>query len=137
MPARVFLDSNVLIYSVGDDQARRQVAEEPIADGAVVSAQVIAETAAVLRRKFGLAPAGVLAILEAVLPRVECRPLDADTVLSALRLAERLGYSHHGSQIVAAALAADCDILYSEDMQHGQVIDGKLTTVNPFAATRP
>lgn len=41
MPARVFLDSNVLIYSVGDDKARRQLAEERIADGAVVSAQVI------------------------------------------------------------------------------------------------
>lgn len=137
MPARVFLDSNVLIYSIGDDQARRQLAEELIADGAVVSAQVIAETAAVLRRKFGLAPAAVLAILEAVLQRVECRPLDAETVQSALRWAERLGYSHYDSQIVAAALAAACDILYSEDMQHGQVIDGKLTIVNPFIAILP
>jgi predicted nucleic acid-binding protein len=137
MPVRVFLDSNVLIYSVGDNEPRRQLAEELIAAGAVVSAQVIAETAAVLRRKFGLAPAAVLAILEAVLPRVECRPIDADTVRSALRLAERLGYSHYDSQILAAALAADCGILYSEDMQHGQVIDGKLTIVNPFAAVRP
>jgi len=36
--------------------------------------------------------------------------------------------------IVAAALLADCDTLYSEDMQHGQVFDGRLTIINPFIA---
>lgn len=50
MPVRVFPDSNVLICSVGDNEPCRQLAEELIAAGGVVSAQVIAETAAVLRR---------------------------------------------------------------------------------------
>lgn len=137
MPARVFLDSNVLIYSVGDDQVRRRIAEDLIAARPVVSAQVIAETAAVLRRKLKLEPAAVLHILDAVLVRVECLPLTSETVRSALHWGQRLGFSHYDSQIVASALAAGCTVLYSEDLQHGQTIDGLLTVINPFVAVGP
>lgn len=133
MADRAFLDSNVLLYAVGDDDVRRQVAEALIAQRPVVSAQVLAETSAVLRRKFGREASAVATVIEAVLLRVHCEPIAAETVLSALRWGERLGYSHYDSQIIAAALAADCSVLYSEDMQHGQLIDGRLTIVNPFA----
>jgi predicted nucleic acid-binding protein len=134
MAERAFLDSNVLLYAVGDDDARRQVAEALLAQRPWVSAQVLAETSAVLRRKFGREPGVVAKVLEAVLARVHCEPISAETVMSALHWGERLGYSHYDSQIIAAALAADCSVLYSEDMQHGQLIDGRLTIVNPFAA---
>ena len=87
-----------------------------------------------LRRKFALERPAIERILQAVLVRVRCEPVVAETVLSALRLGERLGYSHYDSQIIAAALAAGCTVLYSEDMQHGQLIDGTLTIVNPFAS---
>jgi predicted nucleic acid-binding protein len=40
-----------------------------------------------------------------------------------------------GTLIVASALLAGCDVLYSEDLQHGQVFDEQLTVVNPFLAT--
>lgn len=132
MAARVFLDSNILIYAVGDDESRRAVAESLIAQRPVVSAQVLAETAAVLRRKFMLEHPAIEKILTAILARVSCEPLSAGTVLSALRLGERLGYSHYDSQIIAAALEAGCSVLYSEDMQHGQLIDDTLTILNPF-----
>jgi predicted nucleic acid-binding protein len=134
MADRSFLDSNLLLYAVGDDAARRQVAEALLAQRPVVSARVLAETAAVLRRKFGHEPSAIVKILDAVLARVHCEPVSAETVLSALRWGERLGYSHYDSQIIAAALAADCSVLYSQDMQHGQLIDNRLTIVNPFVA---
>ena len=133
MPDRAFLHSNVLIYAVGDDDARRNIADSLIALGPVVSIQVLAETAAVLRRKFQLQPSANIEILQSVLAHVQCEPLTSDIVLSALRIGERLGYAHYDSQIIAAAPAAHCDVLYSEDLQHGQVIDGTLTVVNPFA----
>jgi predicted nucleic acid-binding protein len=132
MPDRAFLDSNVLIYAVGDDDARRNIADSLISLAPVISTQVLAETAAVLRRKFQVPPAMVIQILQAVLGRVQCEPLAASVVLSALQIGERLGYSHYDSQIIAAALEAGCDVLYSEDLQHGQVIDGTLTIINPF-----
>ena len=50
----------------------------------------------------------------------------------AMTIGERYQTSHWDSLIVAAALAEDCDILYSEDMQDGQVFEGRLTVINPF-----
>ena len=133
MATPAFLDSSVLLYAVGADDVRRAVAQSLIAQRPVVSAQVLAETAAVLRRKFLLERPAIEKILAEVLARVQCEPVAAEAVLSALRLGERLGYSHYDSQIVATAIAAGCTVLYSEDMQHGQLIDGTLTIVNPFA----
>jgi len=55
------------------------------------------------------------------------------TMQRALDIAGRYGFSWFDRLVVAAALEAGCDTLYTEDMQHGQVIDGKLTVTNPFA----
>jgi predicted nucleic acid-binding protein len=132
MPDKAFLDSNILTYAVGDDDSRRSIADALIVDDATVSAQVLAETAAVLLRKLHLPAISVESILLAISKRVQCEPLTAATVLDALRIGARLGYAHYDSQIIAAALAAGCNVLYSEDMQHGQSIDGKLSIVNPF-----
>lgn len=134
MPGKAFLDSNILIYAVGEDDARRAIAGALIVNDAVVSAQVLAETAAVLGRKHHIPASSIERILVAVIARVHCEPLTSETVLAAVRLGVRLGYSHYDSQIIAAALAAGCTELYSEDMQHGELIDGTLTIINPFAA---
>jgi predicted nucleic acid-binding protein len=60
-------------------------------------------------------------------------PITGDLHRDGLRLAERYGFSIYDSMIVAAALSARCELLYSEDMHAGLVIDGRLTVVNPFA----
>jgi predicted nucleic acid-binding protein len=59
-------------------------------------------------------------------------PVTADTIREAVRLAVRYQLSHWDSLIVAAALLADCETLYSEDLQHRQVFDDRLTVINPF-----
>jgi len=58
------------------------------------------------------------------------------TMLMALDLAQRHSLSHFDSQIVASALESGCEVLYSEDMHAGQVFEGRLRIVNPFAAPR-
>jgi predicted nucleic acid-binding protein len=62
--------------------------------------------------------------------------LDADQQKheTAWKLQARYRFSYFDSLIIAAALAAGCSTLYSEDMQHGQVIAGRLTISNPFLA---
>ena len=55
-----------------------------------------------------------------------------DTHKEALAIAEKYGYRVYDALIVASALEARCTILYSEDMQDSQVIEGKLTIRNPF-----
>ena len=134
MPGKAFLDSNILIYAVGEDDDRRAVADALIVQDAVVSAQVLAETASVLGRKLHVPALSVERILASITARAHCEPLTAETVLAAVRLSGRLGYSHYDSQIIAAALAVGCTVPCSEDMQHGQLIDGPLTIVNPFLA---
>lgn len=134
MPGNAFLDTNILIYAVGEDDTRRAVADALIVQDSVVSAQVLAEAASVLGRKLHLPAPSVERILASIAARVRCEALTFETVLAAVRLSARLGYSHCDSQVIAAALAAGCTVLYSEDLQHGHVIDGTLTIVNPFIA---
>jgi predicted nucleic acid-binding protein len=55
------------------------------------------------------------------------------TMHLALNITERYGYSWYDSLIIAAALDAGCDTLYTEDLQHGQVIENRLTINNPFS----
>ncbi len=59
-------------------------------------------------------------------------PVTAGTVRDAMAIGLRYGINHWDALIVAAAIDSGCDILYSEDMQHGQIFDDRLTVVNPF-----
>jgi len=62
------------------------------------------------------------------------RSLDIETHDLGLEMAERYGFSIYDGQIVATAVSAGCAILYTEDLQQGQVID-QLTVRNPFAGS--
>jgi predicted nucleic acid-binding protein len=55
-----------------------------------------------------------------------------DTLLQACQIAGKYRFSIYDSLIIAAALESNCSILYSEDLNNGQVIEGKLTVKNPF-----
>nr|MBP8020297.1 hypothetical protein [Agitococcus sp.] len=63
------------------------------------------------------------------------QPLTVETHAQGLTLAERYHFSVYDSMIVAAALLAQCRILYSEDMQHGLLVEGRLLIQNPFVLT--
>jgi predicted nucleic acid-binding protein len=134
MPAKVFFDTNVLIYAVANEDRRSARAEELLGSGGVVSVQVLNEFVAVVRRKLSMPWRDVLLALEAF--RVLCPSPLAVTIEmheAALIIAEKYGYKIYDALVVAAALKSGCGVLYSEDFQDGQKIDGKLTIRNPFA----
>ena len=54
------------------------------------------------------------------------------TIIKACEIAERYRFSFYDSMIITAALESNCEILYSEDMQHNQTIDDTLKIINPF-----
>jgi predicted nucleic acid-binding protein len=90
------------------------------------------EMANVSRRTFGMSwdeTAALIAEAERLLLVV---PLALATHKEGLRLAERYGFAIYDSFIVAAAIASDCDTLWSEDMQDGMVVEGRLRIRNPF-----
>jgi len=133
MSGRPFFDTNVLVYAVSRDDKRADRAEALLSEGGVVSVQVLNEFAAVARRKLGMSWSEVIDALASF--RVLCAPpvaVTLDTHEAALRIADRYRYGIYDGLILAAALAAGCTTLLSEDMQEGQVIDDKLTIRNPF-----
>jgi predicted nucleic acid-binding protein len=135
MPARAFFDTNVLIYSVAENDPRSDAAEALLAGGGAISAHVLNEFVAVVRRKLGMSWADVTEALDAI--RILCPspvPITIETHDAALRIVQKYGYHIYDALVAAAALEANCDRLYTEDMQDGQVIDDRLTIKNPFAS---
>jgi len=132
MSDKAFFDTNVFVYAIIQDDPRSDHAEELIAQGGTVSVQVLSEFAAVARRtkmpwvEIRQALGGIKALCPDPLP------ITLDTQGEAIAIAERYGYKIYDALIVASALEARCTILYSEDMQDGQVIQSKLTVRNPF-----
>ncbi len=133
MPAKVFFDTNVLIYAVAQNGPRNARAEHLLASGGVLSVQILNEFVAVARRKILMPWSGVLAALDAF--RVLCPsplPITMEIHEAALKIAEKHGLNIYDALVIAAALHAGCTTLYSEDLQAGQIIDHKLTIRNPF-----
>lgn len=134
MNGKAFFDTNILVYIVGQKDERTATAESLVANGGVVSVQVLNELASVSHRKLRMSWPDIADALDAI--RVLCPapiPLTTDTHDAALRIAVKYGFSFYDALIAAAALEAECTILYSEDLQDGQVIEERLTVRNPFA----
>jgi predicted nucleic acid-binding protein len=133
MSDRPFIDTNVLVYVLGQHDPRTATAEALVAAGGVISVQVLNELAAVAHRKLGMSWDEITVALTAI--RVLCpAPVSLTTAThdDALRLAGRYGFHIYDALVVASALEAACTTLYSEDLQDAQVIDETLTIRNPF-----
>jgi predicted nucleic acid-binding protein len=128
-----FFDTNVVLYLFSADAVKADRAEELIAGGGQISVQVLNEVAAVARRKLGMSWREVIDITNQVKSVCPVTPLTLATHERGLDVAERLGLSVYDGMIVASALLSNCAILYTEDMQDGQIVDGQLTIRNPFA----
>jgi predicted nucleic acid-binding protein len=132
MPAS-FFDTNVLVYIASGDTAKADRAEAAIAAGGTISVQVLNELASVARRKMQMSWDDTHALLATLRALLTVHPLTLETHETGLRLAERYGLSIYDAMIAAAAIHAGCDILWSEDMQHGMALEDGLRIVNPFA----
>lgn len=127
-----FLDTNILVYACLSDDPRRLTAERLLIVGGTVSVQVLNELANVARGKLKWPWADIDAVLGLVRGRVgRVRDVSVATHDAALTLARDHGLSFYDALIVAAAIEARCDTLFTEDMQHGRAFGG-LTLCNPF-----
>jgi predicted nucleic acid-binding protein len=133
MTAKIFLDTNVIVYAFSSNDPRNEKAEALLAAGGVVSVQVLNEFVNVSRRKnrrdWGEIQ-DALSVLKTLLDPPQ--PLTMEVHEAAVGIARDYGFHFYDSLIVAAALRAGCSILYSEDLHHGQTIE-QLTIHNPFA----
>lgn len=130
---RAFIDSNVAIYGYSND-VRAARAKYLLTTSPVISVQTLNEFTNVARRKLGLAWDQIERVIEDLL--VLCPvivELTVDLHVSARAIAERYQLQFYDALVVAAALHAECDLLFSEDMHDGLVIEQRLTIRNPFA----
>jgi predicted nucleic acid-binding protein len=134
MPARVFFDTNIVVYAFGTTDPRSIRAKELLAQGGVISVQVLNEFISVARGRLRFPWPDVNEALWAL--RAVCEPvvtLNVQMHEAAASISERDSLSIYDAMIIAAAQAARCTIVYSEDMQDGRSFPGGLTIRNPFS----
>lgn len=134
MPA--FLDTNILLYAVSTapkELKKSQVARQLLAqEDWLLSTQVLQEFYVNAVRKLAqpLSDKAALSFIEQ-LTHKDPLPVDLAVVLRGIHNAKRHQISYWDGAIVAAAQLANCDFLYSEDLNHGQCYEN-LKVLNPF-----
>ena len=134
--AKVFIDSNVLLYLLSKDAKKADAAEAALRAGGVISVQVLNEIANIALKKLGMPWAEINQFLALLRSLCHVEPLTIETHDRGRAVAEHHGLSVYDSMIVAAGLLAGCTILYSEDMQDGLLVDKQLRIANPFKGRR-
>jgi predicted nucleic acid-binding protein len=128
---KAFFDTNILVYTATSD-SKKHLAADCLGRGGIASVQVLNEFVHVARRKLRHDWPQIefaLGLFRASLDDI--MPITLMTHTAAVSLAREHGLSFYDALIVASAVEAGCDILYSEDMQHGRTFGG-LGIVNPF-----
>jgi len=139
MSADTFLDTNVFVYHLdATDKAKHATAERIVREGLLagttcISFQVAQEFLNVATRKARRPLPAELAreYLDTVLAPMMKVPASVGLYQRALDVQARWRFGFYDSLIVAAALAAGCTRLLTEDLQDGQRIEA-LTIENPF-----
>ena len=132
MPAtEAFFDTNVLLYLLSGDAAKADRAETLMETGGVINVQVLNEFVSVCLRKLAMTFTEIREILGVIRHVSTVTAVDIETHELGLDLAERNQLAIYDAMIVAAASRAGCNVLYTEDLQHGQKI-GDLTIRNQF-----
>jgi predicted nucleic acid-binding protein len=128
---RAFFDTNVLLYLLSDDQGKAERAEALLAGRGTISVQVLNEFTSVASRKRRMKISEIREMTATFRALCRVEPITLETYDLGLVVGERFGFSIYDSLIVASAQIAQSEVLYSEDLQHEQTIDG-LMIVNPF-----
>ncbi len=129
--SKAFIDSNIVLYLLSADIAKADRSEEILADGGVISVQVLNEVVSVCRRKLKMPGEEIEALLLAVKAFCDIQPLTVASHEKAVEIAKRFQLSFYDANIVASALLSGAEVLFSEDMHSGMLIDG-IRVQNPF-----
>jgi predicted nucleic acid-binding protein len=132
-----FVDTNIWLYAFieADDAAKSAAARQLLQESQpVVSTQVVNEVCVNLLKRQVFTEGQIRALIASFYEKYEVVELTPAVLLAASALRERYSLSFWDSLIVACSQVAGVDVLYSEDMQHGLLIDGKLQILNPFSS---
>ncbi len=139
MQDKVFIDSNIFIYAKIEDKEKdkhilARFFLNSLREKVEITTQVINEFYNVLD-KYKIEDMIIQESIHAILTEVELKVITLETIKLSWKIKERYKYSYFDSLIIASTLESGCSTLYSEDMQHNQIIQEKLKIINPFEET--
>jgi predicted nucleic acid-binding protein len=136
--SRVFVDTNIFLYASLEDnfqQGKRTRAINLLKglSGKIVfiNTQVLHEFYSVMLRH-GASDEAIQELLDAIIAETKVSVIKVNTVKRCWDMRLKYRYNYWDCLILASALENDCGILYTEDLQHGQIIEKSLNIVNPF-----
>lgn len=136
MKDNVFIDSNIWLYSfIEDAEGKYRIAAGLIQENKekiAISLQVVNEVCINLIKKADFKEEQIEELINSFYEDYTIIDQDKDVLTNASKLRKVLSLSFWDSLIVSTAMKGECDILFSEDMQHNQVIENKLKILNPF-----
>ena len=131
---RIFIDTNILIYAYSHTEIEKKERITLLLkrESLFMSTQVVNEFVWIMSRKFNVDMGYLKTISNNLFDIYEVSLITKSTIDKAIDISLKLKFSHWDSLIVASAIESNCDLLYTEDLQHGQVIEDRLTALNPF-----
>jgi predicted nucleic acid-binding protein len=141
MKDKEFIDTNILVYAKLEDEEnirKRDIAIaliQQIGVCPVISVQVLNEFASVLI-KHQIPNHVILKAIQEIVEDTNVISLDVNLLWETWRIRDKYLFSYWDSMIISAALIGGCNILYSEDFQHEQIIENNLRIINPFHETK-
>ena len=134
MSTDFFIDSNVALYALDKATFKNKIALGLIEKNPIISTQVVLESINICLKKFKFSKEVSYQHGRYLMNTCALKLIDETTLILAFEISVQFQYSNWDSLIISSALQNNCKILYSEDLQNGQVIRNKLTIINPFLA---
>ncbi len=125
MNDKIFIDTNILVYIVKDNTGKAEIIATKIQkkNNSYISKQVINEFCNVAIKKLDFNYENILFSINKFSEVFTIPVVTFSTIKKALQIHEKYGYSFYDSAIIASALQNNCKILYTEDLQHNQLIE--------------
>ena len=134
MSASYFVDSNIWLYAFMDATTPKHAMADALLtqSGIVLSTQVVNEVCSNLIRKAGYTETEIQQTLQNLQTNYPILDVSFASIQQASILRDKSRLSYWDSLILATAMAANCSVVYSEDMQHGLLVEKRLAIHNPF-----
>lgn len=136
MNDKIFFDTNLWVYLFSEEDGKGRIVSNMIKDNFKnihISSQVLGELFNVLTKKKITDLEKAQKIVTRISDDFSALSIDKEIVKKAIELKLRYGYSYWDSLVIASALDLKCGVLFTEDLQHGQIINEELKIINPYA----
>ena len=132
--AKAFLDTNILIYLYSQSEADKKLKAFTESEKyfRYISTQVLMEFCNIALKKLHLSVSEVQIAVISIKKNCNIVTVKDLDLYDALQIHDKYKYSYYDSLVIYSALKAGCDLLLTEDMQHGQIIENSLTIENIF-----